>query len=153
MNVLANPSTLEEPTDDDHDMGFDLLQLGVVIGQGEIARPPDLPVVDLLQRRLPSQVGPSGCQFLDFGHGQLQGFVRYRHRSPYDRHAQKLDPIRARHWALLAVHHQCQSLLDIAADAAHHPFGRLRRAHEDVAVIGESAKFKAAPLQLFVQFV
>ena len=29
--------------------------------------------------------------------------------------------------ALLAVHHQFQSLLDVSANARHHPFGRLRR--------------------------
>jgi hypothetical protein len=83
----------------------------------------------------------------------LQGFVRYRYRFAYNRHAQKLHPIRACYLALLLVHHQFQSLLDKSTDAVHHPFRRLRRLHEDVAVISKPAKLKAAPLQLFIQLV
>ena len=79
--------------------------------------------------------------------------MRYRYRFAYNRHTQKLDPIRARYLALLLVHHQFQSLLDVSADAFHHPLSRLRRLHEDVAIVSKSTKLKAAPLQLFIQLV
>jgi hypothetical protein len=52
-----------------------------------------------------------------------------------------------------SVHHQFQSLLDVSTDACHDPLGRLGRPHEDVAVVGEPAKFKTTPLQLLIQLV
>ncbi len=66
------------------DMGFDLLQLGGVVGHRKIARPAHVPAVDPLDARLQSQVGTPRGQFLDFGHGRLQGLVGDRDGIPHN---------------------------------------------------------------------
>lgn len=135
------------------DMGFDLLELGRVVGHRKVVRPAYLPAVNPLHARLCCQVGASGRQLLDFGHGRLQGLAGDREGLPDNGHPQKLDPIRARHLTLLLVYHQFQALLDVAADASHHSLSRAGRLHEDVAIIGEPAEVQAAPLQFLVEFV